>query len=62
MAKARSTQSIALSAAIAAALGTASISAQAADTDVSFGGYVKLDLMVSDYTDGQAPASGSIAR
>ena len=62
MAKARSTQSIALSAAIAAALGTASISVQAADTDVSFGGYVKLDLMVSDYTDGQAPASGSIAR
>ena len=62
MAKPRSTQSIALSAAIAAALGTASISAQAADTDVSFGGYVKLDLMVSDYTDGQAPASGSIAR
>ncbi|MAF75530.1 MAG: porin [Idiomarina sp.] len=62
MAKARSTQSIALSAAIAAALGAASISAQAADTDVSFGGYVKLDLMVSDYTDGQAPASGSIAR
>jgi len=62
MAKARSKQSIALSAAIAAVLGTASISVQAADTDVSFGGYVKLDLMVSDYTDGQAPASGSIAR
>ncbi|EKE82103.1 DcaP family trimeric outer membrane transporter [Idiomarina xiamenensis] len=39
----------------------ASVPAQA-DPKLDFGGYVKLDLMVSDYADGQAPDSGSIGR
>lgn len=56
------TNTFKLTAAAAAVLGVASFGAQAQETDFNFGGYVKLDMLVSDYTDGQAPASGSIAR
>ncbi|MGM0482167.1 MAG: DcaP family trimeric outer membrane transporter [Pseudomonadota bacterium] len=62
MAKANKTKFFTRTAASAAVLSIISMSAQAADTKFDFGGYVKLDLMVSDYTDGNAPASGSIGR
>lgn len=32
------------------------------DIDFSWGGYVKLDAFLSDYADGQAPASGNLGR
>ncbi|MDV6315784.1 DcaP family trimeric outer membrane transporter [Idiomarina sp. HP20-50] len=64
MAKTSIAKKFTLSAASAAVLGVMSLGAQAQanETDIDFGGFVKLDMMVSDYTDGQAPASGSIAR
>jgi hypothetical protein len=49
-------------AAAAAVLGVASFGAQAQSSEFDFGGFVKLDMMVSDYADGSAPSSGSIAR
>ncbi|MFD2631866.1 DcaP family trimeric outer membrane transporter [Idiomarina piscisalsi] len=57
-------------AAAAAVLGVASFGAQAQETDFDFGGYVKLDMLVSDYADYEsgkntsdfATSSGSIAR
>ncbi|WP_241969873.1 DcaP family trimeric outer membrane transporter [Pseudidiomarina taiwanensis] len=36
--------------------------AQAAEPEFSFGGYVKLDAFMSDYSDGSAPASGNLGR
>ncbi|KPD23458.1 MULTISPECIES: DcaP family trimeric outer membrane transporter [Idiomarina] len=62
MAKASIAKKFTVSAASAAVLGVMSLGAQANETDIDFGGFVKLDMMVSDYTDGQAPSSGSIAR
>ena len=62
MAKASIAKKFIVSAASAAVLGVMSLGAQANETDIDFGGFVKLDMMVSDYTDGQAPSSGSIAR
>ncbi|WP_404401846.1 porin [Idiomarina seosinensis] len=62
MAKATKMNLFTRSAAGAAVLSVLSMGAQAADTEFDFGGYVKLDLMVSDYADGNAPASGSIGR
>ena len=62
MAKASIAKKFTVSAASAAVLGVMSFGAQANETDIDFGGFVKLDMMVSDYTDGQAPSSGSIAR
>jgi len=62
MAKASIAEKFTVSAASAAVLGVMSLGAQANETDIDFGGFVKLDMMVSDYTDGQAPSSGSIAR
>lgn len=62
MAKASIAKKFTLSAASAAVLGVMSLGAQANETDIDFGGFVKLDMMVSDYTDGHAPSSGSIAR
>ena len=51
-----------LTAAAAAVMGVTSFGAQAQDSEFTFGGFVKLDMMVSDYADGAAPDSGSIAR
>ncbi|MFV1467978.1 DcaP family trimeric outer membrane transporter [Idiomarina sp. HB] len=62
MAKASIAKKFTVSAASAAVLGVMSLGAQANETDIDFGGFVKLDMIVSDYTDGQAPSSGSIAR
>lgn len=45
-----------------AVLSAFSINAHAADTEIDFGGYVKLDMLVSDYADGAAPSSGNIGR
>lgn len=62
MAKAAISKKFTLSAATAAVLGVMSMGAQAADTDFDFGGYVKLDMLVSDYADGKAPSSANIGR
>lgn len=51
-----------LSVLCAAAIATMSMSAYAyADTDFKFGGYIKADVMFSDYSNG-APDSGNISR
>lgn len=39
-----------------------SAAANADDTEIKFGGYVKLDTMISDYADGPAPSSDNIGR
>jgi len=62
MAKVSIAKKFTVSAASAAVLSVMSLGVQANETDIDFGGFVKLDMMVSDYTDGQAPSSGSIAR
>ncbi|RUO64891.1 DcaP family trimeric outer membrane transporter [Idiomarina ramblicola] len=62
MAKASIAKKFTLSAASAAVLGVMSLGAQANETDIDFGGYVKLDMLVSDYADGQAPSSANIGR
>ena len=62
MAKASSAKKFTLSAASAAVLGVMSLSAHANETEIDFGGYVKLDMLVSDYADGQAPSSANIGR
>ena len=48
-------------AAVLSALSTGAHAAKLGDTNVSYGGYVKLDAMWSDYSDG-VPAGGSIGR
>lgn len=62
MAKASTAKKFTLTTASAAVLGVMSLGAQADQTDIDFGGYVKLDMLVSDYADGQAPASANIGR
>lgn len=62
MAKASIAKKFTLTAASAAVLGVMSLGAQADETDIDFGGYVKLDMLVSDYADGQAPGSANIGR
>ncbi|MDV6327342.1 DcaP family trimeric outer membrane transporter [Idiomarina sp. Sol25] len=62
MAKASIAKKFTVSAASAAVLGVMSLGAQANDTEVNFGGYVKLDMMVSDYADGETPDSNRIDR
>lgn len=62
MANVHKTKRFPLTAASAALLTAFSIGAQANDTTLDFGGYVKLDMMVSDYADGSAPDSDRIDR
>jgi len=62
MAKASMTKKFTLSTAGAAVLAAMSLGAQAADTEYNFGGYVKLDMLLSDYADGSAPSSANIGR
>lgn len=62
MAKASTARKFTLTAASAAVLGVMSLGAQADQTNIDFGGYVKLDMLVSDYADGQAPESANIGR
>ena len=62
MAKTSTTKKFTLSAASAAVLGVMSLGAHADQTDIDFGGYVKLDMLVSDYADGMAPDSANIGR
>ncbi|MCK7459376.1 DcaP family trimeric outer membrane transporter [Idiomarina aminovorans] len=62
MAKTSTTKKFTLSAASAAILSVMSLGAQADQTDIDFGGYVKLDMLVSDYADGLAPDSANIGR
>ncbi|RUO76986.1 porin [Idiomarina seosinensis] len=62
MAKASMTKKFTLSTAGAAVLAAMSLGAQAAETEYNFGGYVKLDMLLSDYADGSAPSSANIGR
>ena len=51
--------SLALAGALASMAGTAA--AEAGKTDFTFGGYIKADVMFSDYSNG-APDSGDLSR